>query len=225
MTPQLARRLGQACRFGIGLALLAGYALLSHVTASSGAPSVTGALVALGPMLGLSFLIAWRAARRPLMLALWLLAGAGLYAARHWLIAHYHWVFLLEHAGTYAALCASFGRTLRNGQTPMISGFAQKVHGRLTPTLAAYTRSVTWAWTLYFGGVSGLSLLLFWLAPLPVWSAFAYLLGVPLLVLMFLVEYAVRCRVLPPAERTGLLVAIRAYRQASHEAAPPPRTP
>ena len=85
--------------------------------------------------------------------------------------------------------------------------------------------SVTWAWTLYFGGVAGLSLLLFWWAPLPVWSAFAYLLGVPLLVLMFLVEYAVRCRVLPPAERTGLLVAIRAYRQASHEAAPPPRTP
>ena len=58
-------------------------------------------------------------------------------------------------------------------------------------------------------------LLLFGLAPLPVWSGFAYLLGVPMLVLMFLVEYAVRCWVLPREDRTGLISAIRAYRQST----------
>ena len=87
--------------------------------------------------------------------------------------------------------------------------------GRCPPALIGYTRSVTWAWTLYFGCISGLSLLLFWLAPIAIWSAFANLLGVPLLVLMFVGEYAVRCYVLPVADRAGPLDAIRAYRQAS----------
>jgi uncharacterized membrane protein len=91
------------------------------------------------------------------------------------------------------------------------------VHDALSPMLVRYTRSVTWAWTLYFGGIAGLSLLLFWLAPVDVWSWFAYLLGIPLLVLMFVGEYAVRWYVLPAADRAGPFDAIRAYRQASSQ--------
>lgn len=222
MTGGLTTRLGIACRWGAILTVIVGYALLSHLTAKSATPSVMGALVATGPMLGLSFLLAWRSARRVQMLLLWLAACAVLYGARGWLIAHYHWVFLLEHAGTYCLLCASFGLSLRSHETPLVSRFAGTVHGKLTPTLTRYTRSVTWAWTLYFGGVAGVSLLLFWLAPLEVWSAFAYLLGLPLLVLMFAGEYAARCYLLPPADRTGPLEAIRAYRQATQKPVVPP---
>ena len=215
-------RLATACRWGAGVAVVIGYALLSHLTASSATPSVAGALVATGPMLGLSLLMAWRSARRAQFLLLWLAGCALLYGLKGWLIAHYHWVFLLEHAGTYTLLCASFGLTLRAGETPMVSRFAGIVHGALTPATIRYTRSVTWAWTLYFGSLAGLSLLLFWLAPLPVWSAFAYLLGLPMLVLMFAGEYAVRCHLLPPTDRAGPLQAIRAYRKASHNPVPPP---
>lgn len=222
MTAVLAARLGTACRWVAVLAVVIGYALLSHLTASSATPSIAGALVATGPMLGLSFLMAWRSARRTQMLLLWLAACALLYALKGWLIAHYHWVFLLEHAGTYTLLCASFGLTLVPGETPMISRFAAIIHGALTPALMRYTRLATWAWTLYFASLAALSLLLFWLAPLAVWSAFAYLLGLPLLLLMFVAEYAARCWLLPPADRAGPLQAIRAYRQSSQKSVVPP---
>ena len=211
----LATRLKQACRWGFIGALAVGYALLSHLTATSATHTLYGALVAITPMLGLAFLMAWRSARRMRMLALWLAGCVLLYGVKDWLITHYHWVFLLEHAGTYLLLCATFGQTLRHGESPMIARFAQIVHGALSPPLIRYTRSATWAWSVYFGGIAGLSVLLFWLAPLAVWSGFAYLLGIPLLVLMFAGEYAVRWYVLPADDRAGPLDAIRAYRQAS----------
>ncbi|MDP3710039.1 MAG: hypothetical protein Q8R56_18490 [Polaromonas sp.] len=219
MKVELRTQLKQACRWGAVLMLGTAYAVLSHWAAASAEPDLLDALVAIVPPLGLGFVMAWRSPRRAVGLALFLAACAALYGISGWLVAHYNWVFLLQHAGVYALLCVAFGRTLQGGQTPMISRFARIVHGELSPSLIRYTRSATWAWAFYFGGIAGLSLLLFWLAPVPLWSAFANLLGIPLLVLMFAGEYAVRCYVLPAAERAGPLDAIRAYRQASAEGA------
>ncbi len=165
--------------------------------------------------MGLAVVLAWRSRHRLLLLTLCIAACTALYAIRSFLIANYNWVFLLQHAGTYALLAVGFGKTLIGAEVPMISRFAARVHGELSPLLARYTRAATWAWTLYFAGTATLSLLLFWLAPVAVWSAFANLLGMPLLALMFAAEYAARCWVLPPGERAGPLEAIRAYRQAS----------
>lgn len=214
---KVERRAGlrQAFLWGGALLLGTGYSVLSHLAAASATPDVLGALVAIFPLLGLAFVMAWRSPLRAVMLTVCLAVCAVLYAVSGWLIAHYNWVFLLQHAGMYALLCGAFGRTLRSGQTPMITGFARMVHSSLSPALLDYTRCATWAWSLYFASMSGLSVLLFGLAPVPVWSAFANLLGGPLLVLMFAAEYAVRCYVLPPADRAGPLEAIRAYRQAS----------
>ena len=215
MKADTRKTLGRACRWGAVLLLGIGYSVLSHIAAASASPGLPEALVAVIPLLGLALVMAWRSSRRPLMLGLFVAACVVLYGFSAWLIAHYNWVFLLQHAGMYALLCGAFGRTLQAGRTPMITGFAGIVHGSLSPAQIRYTRSVTWAWTLYFGGTSALSLLLFWLAPVPVWSAFANLLGGPLLVLMFAGEYAVRCHVLPVADRAGPLEAIRAYRRAT----------
>jgi len=217
-----AARFGQAWRWGGALALGIGYALASHLAATSATPGLLQASVAVLPLLALALLLAWRSPQRPAMLALCALACLGFYAARDWLLSHYGWVFFLEHAGSYTLLGATFGRTLARGRTPMISQFARIVHGELTPAISAYTRCATWAWTLYFAGIAGLSLLLFWFAPMAVWSTFAYLLGIPLLGLMFAAEYAARCYVLPPGERAGPLEAIQAYRQASQRHAPGP---
>ncbi len=207
--------LKQACRWSGVVLLGIGYAFLSHRAAASATPGLFETLVAIMPLTGLALLMAWRSAQRGRMLALWLAACAALYVLSGWLVTHYHWVFVLEHAGMHGLLCIAFGRTLRIGRTPMVTGFARLVHASLSPDLLGYTRSATWAWTLYFGITSGLSLLLFWLAPAAVWSAFALLLSGPLLVLMFVAEYAVRCIVLPVADRAGPLEAIRAYWQAS----------
>ena len=215
MKAVLATSLRRTFRWGAIVLLGLGYAVASHLAAATATPDLLGALVAIVPLLGLALVMAWRSPQRVLMLALFLAACAVLYAVSDWLVGHYNWVFLLQHAGMYGLLCAAFGRTLQGGKTPMISHFAGIVHGALSPALARYTRSATWAWTVYFGGIATLSLILFWLAPVPVWSAFANLLGIPLLVLMFVGEYAVRCYVLPAADRAGPLEAIRAYRQAS----------
>ena len=198
-----------------------GYAMLSHRASASPAPDLLDALVTIIPLLGLALLMAWRSAQRTLMLILCLLACAVLFLISGWLVAHYKWVFLLQHAGIYALLCLAFGRTLQGGKIPMVSQFAQIVHGILSPALIRYTRAATWAWTFYFGGVTTLSLALFWLAPVHIWSAFANLLNMPLLALMFAGEYAVRCYRLPAADRAGPIEAIRAYRQASSNARSP----
>jgi len=214
---ELTTRLKQACRWTAVIALGLAYSVLSYLAAASAAPNLLDALVAIVPLVGLAFVMAWRSPQRVLMLALCLAACAVLYGFSGWLVTHYNWVFLLQHAGMYALLCGAFGRTLQGSQTPMVSRFARIVHGGLSPALIRYTRSATWAWTFYFGGTAGFSLLLFWLAPIALWSAFANLLGIPLLVLMFVGEYAVRCYVLPATDRAGPLDAIRAYRQASSE--------
>ena len=212
-----AARFTQACRWGGLLVLGIGYAVVSHLAAASATPGLLQACIAVLPLLALAIVLAWRSPQRPVMLLLCGLACLAFYVSRNWLVAHSSWLFFLEHAGTYSLLCATFGKTLFHGRTPMISQFARIVHGELSPALMAYTRAATWAWTFYFAGIAALSALLFALAPISVWSTFAYLLGIPLLILMFAAEYAVRCYVLPPGERSGPLEAIRAYRQASSQ--------
>ena len=208
-------RFRQGARWAAVIALGIGYSVVSHFAAASAVPDLLDALVAIVPLVGLALVMAWRSPRRVLMLTLCLTACGLLYAISDWLVLHYNWIFLLQHAGMYALLCMAFGRTLQGGKTPMISRFARTVHGQLSPALVSYTRSVTVAWTCYFGGIAALSLLLFWLAPMQVWSVFANLLGVPLLVLMFVGEYAVRWHVLPASDRAGPIEAIRAYRLTS----------
>jgi uncharacterized membrane protein len=219
--PPAARWL-RACRWGAVLALGVAYSVLAHLASAAPTPGIGGALVAILPLVALAFAMAWRSPRRIVMLAGCAAACAALFVMREWLVAHYNWVFLLQHAGIYALLCLAFGRTLAPGRTPIITGLARTVHGALSPALDRYTRSVTWAWSLYFAAITGASLLLFWLAPIAVWSLFANLLSPFLLLLMFAGEYVVRCQVLPPADRAGPLEAIRAYRRASSGAAHQP---
>jgi uncharacterized membrane protein len=52
---------------------------------------------------------------------------------------------------------------------------------------------------------------LFEFAPLRVWSLFVNFLSLPLILLMFVAEYAVRRRVLPKVQRNGLIATLRVY--------------
>ena len=203
----------QACRWGAVIILGVGYSLLAYVAAASATHGPLNALVAIVPLLAIALAMAWRSSQRKLMLPLWLAVCAGLYGIGDWLVTHYNWVFLLDHVGVYSLLCLAFGRTLVAGHEPLVTVFARRVHRTVSPALERYTRAVTWAWTLYFGGVALSSVLLFWFASAASWAAFANLLGFPMLVLMFAGEYAVRLLVLPPEDRAGPLEAIRAYRQ------------
>jgi uncharacterized membrane protein len=212
--------LGAARWAGVG-AVCVGYAVLAHFASADPSPDLLDASVAMAPLVALSLALAWRSSRRHWMLLVCLAGCVAVYFATDWLVQHHNWVFLLQHVGMQALLGLAFGTTLRTGQMPLVSRLAALVHGQLSPALARYTRQVTWAWTLYFSAMAVASLLLFWLAPVAVWSIFANLLGIPLLILMFIAEYAVRLCLLAPSERTGPLQAIRAYLQATPGAMPP----
>ena len=201
--------------------LCAGYAVLAHLAAADPRPDLLNASVAMAPLVALALLLAWRSPQRSWMLLVFMAGCVTLYAATDWLVQHYSWVFLLQHVGMQALFGLAFGHTLRSGQTPLVSRLAALVHGPLSPALARYTRQVTWAWTLYFSIMAVVSLLLFWLAPVAIWSVFANLLSVPLLILMFVAEYGVRVCRLSPSERTGPIQAIRAYLHASPGTLPP----
>jgi uncharacterized membrane protein len=59
-------------------------------------------------------------------------------------------------------------------------------------------------------------LYLYAFATLRLWSLFANFCVLPLIGLMFAVEYAIRRRVLPQVPRRGILAAVRVYFASSH---------
>lgn len=124
---------------------------------------------------------------------------------------HFAGVFLVDHAGVNLALAFAFGRTLAAGQEPLCTRFARMIHGALPSEVERYTRGVTVAWTVFFLAVVALSLILYFGGYHEAWSLLATVASPVLLALMFLVEYAVRLRVLPHWERIGILGGIRAF--------------
>ena len=193
--------------------VFAGYALVAHRAASATAPGAFEVAVIAAPLMALGLALAWRAERRALWLGLWFAAAGAIVAAGDRIAAGTLWMLLLQHVGINAALCLVFGRTLGPGSTPLVSRFAQIVHGPLSPRLVRYTRGATQAWVLYFGLTALASVLLFFLAAPGVWSAFVNLLSLPLLAAMFGAEYLVRILVLPESERSGFFQSMAAYRQ------------
>lgn len=190
------------------------YPVLAHYsTATSAATTLPslGVAVALAPALTLLLWLTWRSRMRRVMLPV--CVGVGLLLWGFWdaLERNFSWVYFLQHAGTYAMLAAVFGVTLARGRQALCTRFAEMVHGGLTPEEVRYSRQVTWAWALFLLSLSLVSAALFFLASIEVWSVFANFLSFPLILLMFVVEFAVRRRVLPHQKQHSILDGVRAY--------------
>lgn len=189
--------------------LTALYYWLSHLFTAADRPSTAGALLATTPYMAVALLMAAKARRPVPALALWFLAVAGLMVGWPLLRDNFAWIYLFQHVGAFTLLAIAFGRSLGAAETPMISRFAERIHGTLVPPLARYTRRATLAWTMFFAAMTSISLALFFGAPIAWWSTFANLLTPLLIGLMFLGEFVVRRR-LPKEFRTGLVESIRA---------------
>jgi len=195
-------------------AVLAHFAIVDHLS-----PAL-GALLSLIPAAAFLLWIARRSRHR------WAVAGAlaaaALMAWVEWgnLERHFPSVFFVEHAGANLVLAIVFGRTLAAGREPLCTRFARLVHGTMTPELAAYSRAVTLAWTVFFSALALASATLYFGGFLTAWSVLATMLSPVLVALMFVVEYAIRLRALPHVERIGILGGIRAF---SRHFAPAPR--
>jgi uncharacterized membrane protein len=113
--------------------------------------------------------------------------------------------------GVNGMLALGFGATLRAGHTPLITTLARRVHRNFTPEMAVYTRKCTVAWTVYFVGISLISIGLYAFAPFDTWAFFANLLSPITVAVMFGGEYWLRYQLHPEFERASVADAIRSY--------------
>ena len=197
----------------------AAYILVSHWLMTSAPASPWNAVVIVAPMLVAAAVVAWRRGQRALALvaaaataALVVQAGRGGGVAAEAL-------YLGQHVAIHLLLAFVFGSTLAAGHEPLVSALARRVHGSLTPAMAAYSRRVTVAWTVYFVAMAVLSIVLFATAPFAAWATFANLVTPLAIVAMFGGEYLLRYRLHPEFERATITQAVRAYadRDRPHE--------
>ena len=138
--------------------------------------------------------------------------------ARHGL-PDFRMLYPVPHIGAHTLLLWIFGRSLRAGREPVVTLIARHVHGGyLPPDIELYTRRVTWAWCIYFAANAAVSIMLFVFAPLSVWSWFANVLNVPLILLMFAAEYVYRVWRYPNFSHASFFTAIRAARELGRAA-------
>jgi len=177
-------------RLAVGLASIAALQLVAHRAALA---SSLGGVAALAPLLLPGAVLIWLGFLRSAVIGVGACAAAAALAALALAFdAAARLLPLLCQLTMCLAIAWLFGRTLRPGAVPLVTQMARAVHGTLPARIETYTRHVTVAWTLFMLVLCALSVLLFALAPLRVWSAFANLLLLPLVALMFLAEYAYR---------------------------------
>jgi uncharacterized membrane protein len=197
----------------LGIAVLViGYPLLAHYTNESANSDNLGAVVAIAPVVLIALVLAWRSNRRIIMLAALVLSCVALGLGWSALERHFGLVYWLQNMAMQLILFMTFARTLIAGRQPLCTRFAEAIHAPLTPRHEIYTRQVTLAWSLFFAAMALASSLLFFLAPLATWSVFANFLTLPLVALMFIVEYGVRRYLLPEMQHLHILDAVRAFR-------------
>ena len=195
----------------IGVLVLA-WAVLAHYGSAGDGTSNFAAGLASAPLVAIVIILLWRVS------ALWMVLGGLLTIGGLALIwptvrQNVALLYFIQHLGTNLALGILFGRTLLAGRRPLVTHFALMAHGgKISPTKDRYTRGVTIAWTVFFFGMASVSVLLFFFASAAAWSAFANLLSLLLIVLMFVVEHLVRMRLLPPEDQSSVADTIRGYR-------------
>jgi uncharacterized membrane protein len=194
----------------VGLLLVA-YSGLSHYSNSHAQQRGLATALALAPMLTLGLLLAWR--WRGALAALLAAVGAAILCWQLWPLftQNFPLVYLMQQLGFYGLMAATFGFSLLPGRVPLCTQLADKVHGPLGPAELRYTRQVTAAWAWFFIGNIAVTLLLYAFAPLKVWSLFVNFCALPLIGLMFAVEYAIRRRILKQVHTGGLMATLRVY--------------
>jgi uncharacterized membrane protein len=190
--------------------LIAAYTGLSHYCNTHGAERL-GAALSLAPLVLVGLAVAWRSLHPLIAALITIVAAALLYDCWPWLERHFSAVYFLQESGMYGLLAFGFWRSLRGGDVPLCTRLADKLHGPLSPREVSYTRRVTWAWAIFFSGITLLIALLYAAAPRALWSAFVNFVALPLVVAMFVAEYAVRRRVLPATFHSGILATVRIF--------------
>ena len=193
--------------------LLVAYQLALHFAVSTDPGSGLGELLTIGPMAVAAVWFCGRTWRGRLLIVVPVVIAVAGWIAWRAAGADPSIVYLLSHVGTYLFLLWFFGHTLAPGSRPLVTRLAQMVHGTLPGPIEGYTRRVTAAWCVFFAGMALASLLLYQFASLAAWSVFANLLSLPLVVAMFLGEYAYRLQRFPDFSHSSIRDMIHAIRK------------
>lgn len=204
-TPQ---RKSSVWQMAVVVTLIVGYAALSHY--SNSVPDVKGLATALsiGPIVLIGGVLLWRWSHP--LLAAPLLAIVGVLLFHYWplLTRYYEWSDLVQQFAAYALVSLTFARSLFGGRVPVCTQMTDKLHGPLTPVEIAYTRKATAAWTIFYALLAAAILILFFVAPLRIWSLFVNFAAFGIIGVMFIADHTLRRRVLPHRPG-GILAALR----------------
>jgi uncharacterized membrane protein len=168
-------------------ALFFAYALCAHLSVLRGS-----ALLELASLSALAAGLLYPALRRG-QAGAWLgLGGSVAMLAALSVSAGGRYILYLPSVVLPSLALFGFARSLLPGHTAMVSEIADRVHGPLPPVVIAYTRAVTWMWTLIIAAVLALDLYLIFSGPREAWSAFANCYIYLSLAAVFLLEYLYR---------------------------------
>ncbi|HYN55358.1 MAG TPA: hypothetical protein VES38_11720 [Methylotenera sp.] len=198
--------------FSIALMIVIYAGLVHHVNVS-GKVSILGAVLALIPIFLLVITFALHANSRIKGFGLLAISAVFFWFAWPFVMQHTDYMFWIQDIGLMLILLLTFARTLQKDRKPLCVHFAEIINGdeALPPAHVDYARQVTIAWVVFFAMIILISTLLFFLAPLTIWSIFVNFLTLPLVALMFIVEFMVRRRVLTDLPNGHMLDAVRAY--------------
>lgn len=198
---------------GLGVtAIIVIYAVLVHHVNSLGQASNLGATLALAPIFLLVIAYACKVESRMASSCAILILCAISWLVWPLIKQHTELVFWMLDIGLMLALSLTFGLTLLPGRKALCVHFAEIINGgMLPPEHESYARKVTMAWVVFFLMIIIISTLLFFLAPLTIWSFFVNFLTLPLVALMFLGEYMLRRRLLTDLPTGHVLDAVHAY--------------
>jgi uncharacterized membrane protein len=190
------------------VAVFVAYAALSHYSNTVPDAKGLGTGLSLAPLLLIGAVLVWRWLRP--LLASSIFVGTGILLFRYWpvLKGYYEWSDLVQQCGAYALVSLSFARSLFGGRVPLCTQLTAKLHGPPTHEEITYTRWATWVWTLVYALLAATILILFFATTLRVWSLFVNFYSFGLIGLTFIVDHAIRRRVLPHRPG-GLLAALR----------------
>ena len=192
----MTARRAAALKLAFGCAVLVVPPLAYHaLVVARGGSALTVGLGWLATLVGVYAI--GRVARLPLpALALALAAAAGLWAVTAGTALG---IYLMPVA-TWLALLTLFACTLAPGREPLVAAIARICHGGIDAPIAAYARRVTIAWCVFFASMATTLAAAALVMPLAAWSFLANVAALPLVAVMFAVEYAVRRRRFPDLE-------------------------
>ena len=137
-----------------------------------------------------------------------LVGGVLIYAISHGEAGNPNRLYVLQHVGINAVLCAWFASTLRPGRLSLIGEFAQRVHP-LSDDMRNYSGKVTAVWVGYFALMALVSVAVYLTLSFSAWSLLANVLTPLCVVALFEGEPFLRYRLHPEFERSRLVDGVR----------------